>query len=324
MNILENAEILSFLNKKDKFINIEEIPREASTRLYYRVNYPKETRILCVDEKFTTKDYPFLLVQNFLQKNQILVPEIIDFDEKHNLILQSDAGEKDLTTLDQNEYELCLKESLDLILKLQEIKPIEIISSRSFDYNKLNFEINHTYNGYEKFITERKWKLFIPNEVKYFFEECTTKLANYSHKVICHRDYHARNILLGDSNQLFWIDFQDMMMGTPQYDLVSILYDAYKPITLQTREKYYNYFKENSSHKMNKFREFYLLQALQRSFKALGTYFVMFNEKGFIKYKSSISPCLNNILEIIELGKFPDYLYLFFNELKSEWELSKD
>jgi ribonucleotide reductase alpha subunit len=90
--------------------------------------------------------------------------EIIDFDEKHNLILQSDAGEKDLTTLDQNEYELYLKESLDLILKLQEIKPIEIISSRSFDYNKLNFEINHTYNGYEKFITERIWKLFIPNE----------------------------------------------------------------------------------------------------------------------------------------------------------------
>ena len=58
--------------------------------------------------------------------------------------------------------------------------------------------------------------------------------------------------------------------------------------------------------------------------KALGTYFVMFNEKGFIKYKSSILPCLNNILEIIELGKFPDYMYLFFNELKSEWELSKD
>jgi hypothetical protein len=80
MNILENTEIINFLNKKDKIISIEEIPREASTRLYYRVKYSKETRILCVDEKFTSIEYPFLLVQNFLQENHFLVPEIIDFD----------------------------------------------------------------------------------------------------------------------------------------------------------------------------------------------------------------------------------------------------
>ncbi|HMV79679.1 MAG TPA: serine/threonine protein kinase, partial [Leptospiraceae bacterium] len=64
----------------------------------------------------------------------------------------------------------------------------------------------------------------------------------------------------------------------------------------------------------------YLYQSLQRSFKALGTYIVMFNDKGMEKYRASIGPCLDNLIEIVQLGRFPDSLYLFFTEFLKEWQ----
>lgn len=314
-----SKEILSFLEKKESILELNEIPREASPRMYYRVKYASGNKILCIDEKLNGRDYPFLLVREFLEKWLFSVPFVYDVDFNLFCILQSDVGNKDLSELDGEDYENYLKQSLIEILRLQELSPIPIIQSRMFDYQKLSFELNHTYSGYERFIEKDSSFPVLHYGLKNFFDDSIRQLSIYEPKVICHRDFHARNLMLDSHNKIFWIDFQDMMMGTPQYDLVSILYDAYKPLTQNQREYYYQFFKEKSFHKNKKFRENYLLQALQRSFKALGTYFVMYNDKGYHKYKSSILPCLQNLIEITQLGRFPDTLYLQFKEIELRW-----
>jgi hypothetical protein len=70
MKLDEKDEIIKFLNKKEIVKSIYEIPREASTRIYFRIEYENYKRILCYDDKFITEEYPFLLVQNFLNKNE--------------------------------------------------------------------------------------------------------------------------------------------------------------------------------------------------------------------------------------------------------------
>ena len=45
-------------------------------------------------------------------------------------------------------------------------------------------------------------------------------------RVLCHRDYHSRNLMLSQG-QLYLIDFQDARMGPDTYDLASLLRDAY-------------------------------------------------------------------------------------------------
>ena len=45
-------------------------------------------------------------------------------------------------------------------------------------------------------------------------------------RVLCHRDYHSRNLMLHDG-RLYIIDFQDARMGPDTYDLVSLLRDSY-------------------------------------------------------------------------------------------------
>ena len=49
-------------------------------------------------------------------------------------------------------------------------------------------------------------------------------------RVLCHRDYHSRNLMLHDG-RLYIIDFQDARMGPDTYDLVSLLRDSYVDIT---------------------------------------------------------------------------------------------
>ncbi|HMV43005.1 MAG TPA: aminoglycoside phosphotransferase family protein [Leptospiraceae bacterium] len=314
-NTPENSTALNqFLNYKgEDFQKLILIPKEASIRNYYRVIYENQELVLCIDENFKTIPYPFLDIRNFLEENSIPVPKILNYDPNLNAILMNDAGEKDLTSiLDDSEYISQLKISLEYILKLQTLNPIPIIADRSFHYEKLMFEVNHTCSGYLRFKEKYKIELDITSEMYAFLQEASGFLAKFEEKVICHRDYHARNILLNIKHEQTIIDFQDMMMGTPQYDLASLVYDAYRPLSIQRREELYSFFKERSQFKNKRFREYYLTQALQRSFKALGTYLVQFNEKQNLKYKESIPKALENLMEICQLGRFPDQLYVFF------------
>ena len=52
-------------------------------------------------------------------------------------------------------------------------------------------------------------------------------------RVLCHRDYHSRNLMLHD-NRLYIIDFQDARMGPDTYDLVSLLRDSYVDLPEET------------------------------------------------------------------------------------------
>ena len=49
-------------------------------------------------------------------------------------------------------------------------------------------------------------------------------------RVLCHRDYHSRNLMLHD-RRLYIIDFQDARMGPDTYDLASLLRDSYVDLT---------------------------------------------------------------------------------------------
>ncbi len=313
---LTKQDILS-INEYYPNSKIIPLQQEASSRTYYKIETPIESLVVCKDPKFTSYEYSFIIIHEFLEKNNIPVPKIISINEKFNLIFQENLGLKDLTSVDDEKYFTELKKSILLLTKLQSLKPNYLIESKSFDKEKLFFELNHTINGFNSLKEFYNFSIDLSIEVISFMESVSIFLANYSPKVITHRDFHARNIMMNNNEQVI-IDFQDMMMGTPYYDLVSILFDAYRIIPLKKREELYLFFLENSQIKLERKREYYLTQGLQRSFKALGSYLVLFHNEKKEKYKECIIPCLDNLIEIVQLGKFPDSLYLFFNSFKEE------
>lgn len=295
---------------------ITPIVSEASDRKYFRVVYPDRTLILCKDLRF---QHDFVEIADFLSHEQFLVPEILKKDLIHFLILMTDGGEKDLTSIEDDlEYRDWLIKSIEILVKLQKTNPIPPVSSRDFNLEKLDFESNFAYSNYLKFKKEFQLKTQLRSETKIFIEECSAFLAEYPVKVFCHRDFHGRNLLINSQNQICMIDFQDARMGTPFYDLASILYDAYRPIPFGMRQGLYQIFLNLSEQNFPKSKECYYIQCLQRSYKALGSYFYLIADKKMDKYKQSVLNALDNLLEIVQVGLFPDQLYVFFHLLKEE------
>jgi N-acetylmuramate 1-kinase len=96
-------------------------------------------------------------------------------------------------------------------------------------------------------------------------------------RVLCHRDYHSRNLMLHDGS-LYIIDFQDARMGPDTYDLVSLLRDSYVDITDRDLDELIAYFLALKTSDgdvgagEDEFRRRFDLMALQRNLKALGTF----------------------------------------------------
>lgn len=61
---------------------------------------------------------------------------------------------------------------------------------------------------------------------------------------MCHRDLHARNLLVRDRGRLLVLDFQDLMEGPFLYDLASLLWDNYCDVPEEIRvaalERFWN------------------------------------------------------------------------------------
>jgi aminoglycoside/choline kinase family phosphotransferase len=91
-------------------------------------------------------------------------------------------------------------------------------------------------------------------------------------RVLCHRDYHSRNLML-HRGRLYIIDFQDARMGPDTYDLVSLLRDSYVDLTDRELDELIAYFLAlKGSGDATEFRRRFDVMALQRNLKALGTF----------------------------------------------------
>src|SRR5690606_27638504 len=99
----------------------------------------------------------------------------------------------------------------------------------AFDVEKLTWELDffvkHFIEGYRGATLTAAERAALSEE----WSNIVTELAG-ERRVLCHRDYHSRNLMLHDG-RLYMIDFQDARMGPDTYDLVSLLRDSYVDIT---------------------------------------------------------------------------------------------
>jgi len=122
--------------------------------------------------------------------------------------------------------------------------------------------------------------------------------------VPCHRDYHSRNIM-NHKNQLYMIDFQDIRWGIPQYDLASLLHDCYFSLTQDERNYLLDYYWDKNKEKIKGFNDkeeffyYYDLIAIQRIFKAIGSFCFIFIDFKRMNYLQYIGTAMENLKRIL-------------------------
>lgn len=307
---------MSILFQEENF-RITPLQEEVSTRRYFLAEKEgEEPIVLCKDQSI---NWDFVNLSDYLSKQGILVPKVLSVDEERSVLFQEYSGAYDLSTLNEDEFNIHLKQAIDLIHKLQTLDPPDFVKERRFDYAKLSFEMNLTIDSYNKWKENASLNSELSEEILFFLDQTCKLLDQYPCSVFTHRDFHSRNLIWDDrKKRMSLIDFQDARMGTPFYDLSSILYDAYRPISLQNRIDLLEYFNSTSTKPFKNFLGIYYLQAFQRSFKALGTYIIQVNEKQNWKFLPSLKNSLSNLIEISQLGVFPDEVYIFSEQLLQE------
>lgn len=140
-------------------------------------------------------------------------------------------------------------------------------------------------------------------------------------RVLCHRDYHSRNLMLCN-DRLVIIDFQDARMGPDTYDLVSLLCDSYVDLPATTVDDLIACFLalQRRSGEADAFRRRFDLMALQRNLKALGTFGYQASARANPVYIQYMPRTLNYVRENVarhsRFGRLGELLATWLPELR--------
>ena len=294
---------------------VEPIKGDGSDRLYFRVFYGSKSFILMQLKEPFSSFKSFLDVQKYFEQNKISVPKVKFYEKNLGMILLEDLGDTTLESLfwkkSSNVFRL-YQQAIDELVKIHHhTKPDQsscIAFQVIFDTQKLVDEMiycqTHLLESYCQISLEVKTKNALHKD---FIDLCS--LLDQKQKCIIHRDYHSRNLMV-KKDQLYLIDFQDARMSLCQYDLVSLLKDAYVDIDEKMEaaliDDYILKSKELNFHvSKDEFMKFYQLCNIQRCFKMCGSFAGFYNIKKDKSYLKYISKSLQNVLD--GLSYFPRY-----------------
>jgi len=245
------------------------------------------------------------------------VPRILATAGTEGLMLFADVGDVRLqdwmTDRSPSEIRKAYSRALELIVDIQAatelaLKADTICARMCFDEAKLRWELGFFFANYFNRYLRMRLDPATANGVQDDFRALCGELAARP-RVLTHRDYHARNLMMHD-DRMFIIDHQDARMGPASYDVASLLSDPYTTLDDDLVAELIARFidmKAVSSAPLADVEEFRTeldLMTVQRMLKAIGTYAsqAALNNPTYVAY---IEPARQRALAAIErLGRF--------------------
>lgn len=312
----------TYLSMHGQPVDFQSLTADASTREYFRIQWNGESSVACV---YPTANDPaaesYLDVTRLFITGGLPVARIIDSDMSLGVIIQEDFGDQVLreylNSAPADERERRFNEAISTIARIQVITPMafemgSVASKLKFDTEKLLWELNFFKTHY--FETYLKKPLSAADDaiLSAEFVELARELETYA-SVLCHRDFHAANLMLDREGKMRIIDHQDARIGSPAYDLVSLLLDRItelpSPEWLVDRRRYFLDVRRKFGLPKIDEDEFayeFRLQTIQRCLKAAGT----FSYQSVMRGKNYFIPFIIPMFRIsvrgaISLGRFP-------------------
>src|SRR5258705_13767569 len=269
-----------------RVVKVVPLTGDASDRRYLRVLLRDEpAQVLAVHPgPIDFAALPFVNVAKLLSEMPVPVPRILGHSDELGVIALQDLGDVTLQAhvgaASPAQHAALYRQAVTFIDTLQrrgaELASSDYIPYRiAFDVEKLTWELQFFT---KHFLEAYRGAQISPATREALAAEYASIAGELSSepRVLCHRDYHSRNLMLHDGS-LYIIDFQDARMGPDTYDLVSLLRDSYVDTTDRELDQLIAYFlalrkNDGSATDDEEFRRRFDLMALQRNLKALGTF----------------------------------------------------
>lgn len=301
---------------------VEKLTGDASTRKYFRLHLSDGTYVVCLDDPIDNQEkYTFEQVQEVFLNNNIRVPLIHFINREKGFIVEEDLGNTTLLEClgrakNKKEIKAIYLPVMDELIKIHKINsanyPNIPLTEMKFDHAKLHDETRVTNLNFIIKLLGVSDKDPSINILDQSFSKVCKYLGN-GPWVITHRDLHSRNIMY-KNEEMVVIDFQDARLGLAQYDLVSLLEDCYFNIEQDTKEELVEYYLKNCGMEFADFEQHYDMMAIQRLYKAIGSFSYIYITRGDARYLKFIGRSFERIISL--LSKYEEYQNLRLNLAK--------
>ncbi|WP_092402599.1 MULTISPECIES: aminoglycoside phosphotransferase family protein [Candidatus Ichthyocystis] len=265
---------------------------DASFRRYFRLSTSDGRSYIVMDAPpEREKVVEFLNVAKLLDNREVRVPLVYESSISRGFILLEDLGCQSFYDVVSHS---CTKEKR-LLLYRQALHILRKFSGIACD---------NVLPVYNQDLLKKELLLFVEWYLPYIsydesvvwndlFESVIKDVASH-HNVFVHRDFHSKNMIINNQD-IAVIDFQDAVVGSTYYDLVSLLRDVYVLVSKDDEFYLLRQYYLLLSYKHESFELFYrqyVFMGLQRHLKILGIFVRLFKRDG----KSHYLPYLSRVL----------------------------
>ena len=247
---------------------------DASFRRYFRLNSDGITRVIMDAPPDKEAIAPFVAIGNKLASIGVHTPSILAVDETHGFILLDELLLRALSHGNANQLYTAAMTTLLHIQECPTTKPQLPAFDKPFMLQELSLFRDwflQAYLGLQ--LSDHEERL-----LQSTFDWLTNQIATQPQGFI-HRDYHSRNLIVINQDNLMdigVIDFQDAMHGPLTYDLVSLLKDCYiqwpSEQVIHWLNQFYQKLPQTPEWSLVDFTRDFDLSGLQRHLKVLGVF----------------------------------------------------
>jgi aminoglycoside/choline kinase family phosphotransferase len=197
---------------------------DASFRRYFRWEGEGKSFVVMDAPPPQENCKPFVDIAFLLAKSGINVPKIYAEDLERGFLLLNDLGNKTyLDVIDRENADDLFKDALQALLAFQQLPMVAPLPS--YDVALLRRELELFPQWYVK----RELGIEFDAAQQMLWQQVTDVLIDSAlaqPKVLVHRDYMPRNLMLSEPNPGV-LDFQDAVYGPVTYDVTCLFKDAF-------------------------------------------------------------------------------------------------
>jgi aminoglycoside/choline kinase family phosphotransferase len=199
---------------------------DASNRRYFRLETSGGSYIVAEAPPATEKNEAFVAIGELLAKAGIAVPHILAVDYARGYLLLQDLGDRTLLPeLNADTVDGYYGQAFESLHKLAAVD-VGKLDLPEYDVVQLTEELER----FPVWFVQALLGMSLSDQEQsllHRFNQLLLDSALEQPRVVVHRDFHSRNMMLQAEGEMALIDFQDAVVGPITYDLVSLLRDCY-------------------------------------------------------------------------------------------------
>ncbi len=281
------------------------LPQSGSARRNYIGSTSQQKYIITQNTDIRENEAFFYFTELFASLG-LNTPQIFKISADKTLYIQQFLGAHTLSDIINEEQEsesvrALVKKSLERLFLLQTKTQGRVDYTRTFEYESYDrIPITHDLFYFKFMFADILEAHYHKSKLIKEFNRLAEKIEALSPKGLMIRDFQARNIMVDENDEVFFIDYQSAMYGPLMYDVVSFLYQVKANFSDEFKREMIEYYLSFWQEEQSQLRDSVGLLSLIRSLQVLGAY----GFRGLVQKKAhfinSIGRGLSNLYKISE------------------------